>query len=63
MWKNREHIEEMLFLLEESHWPKLVQYEQLNIIRHYVLLIINANQEAIIADIGKYEENKYANPI
>jgi len=25
MWKNREHIEEMLFLLEESHWPKLLQ--------------------------------------
>lgn len=21
MWKNREHIEEILFLLEKSHWP------------------------------------------
>lgn len=21
MWKNREHMEEILFLLEKSHWP------------------------------------------
>ncbi|WRX21588.1 hypothetical protein QQP08_014076 [Theobroma cacao] len=25
MWKNREHIEEILFLLERSHWPPLLQ--------------------------------------
>ncbi|KAI3781425.1 hypothetical protein L2E82_11439 [Cichorium intybus] len=25
MWKNREHIEEILFLLETSHWPKSLQ--------------------------------------
>ncbi|XVF84115.1 hypothetical protein PTKIN_Ptkin17bG0000100 [Pterospermum kingtungense] len=26
MWKNREHIEEILFLLERSHWPPLLQH-------------------------------------
>uniref|UniRef100_A0A1D1YSY2 Retinal-binding protein n=2 Tax=Anthurium amnicola TaxID=1678845 RepID=A0A1D1YSY2_9ARAE len=26
-WKNREHIEEILFLLEKSHWPKLLQQQ------------------------------------
>ncbi|XP_022733273.1 uncharacterized protein LOC111287199 [Durio zibethinus] len=26
MWKNREHIEEILFLLERSHWPTLLQH-------------------------------------
>ncbi|KAL5741112.1 hypothetical protein ACOSP7_027844 [Xanthoceras sorbifolium] len=25
MWKNREHIEEILFLLERSHWPTTLQ--------------------------------------
>lgn len=25
-WKNREHIEEILFLLNKSQWPRLVQY-------------------------------------
>lgn len=25
MWKNREHIEEILFLLQSSHWPKSLQ--------------------------------------
>lgn len=25
MWKNREQIEEILFLLERSHWPPLVR--------------------------------------
>lgn len=25
MWKNREHIEEIIFLLERSHWPLLLQ--------------------------------------
>ena len=25
MWKNREHIEEILFLLERSHWPPPVR--------------------------------------
>ncbi|KAG9443395.1 hypothetical protein H6P81_014735 [Aristolochia fimbriata] len=25
LWKNREHIEEMLCLLERSHWPRLFQ--------------------------------------
>ncbi|KAK8582290.1 hypothetical protein V6N12_072479 [Hibiscus sabdariffa] len=24
MWKNREHIEEILFLLERPHWPPLL---------------------------------------
>ncbi|KAJ0501990.1 putative GOLD domain-containing protein [Helianthus annuus] len=27
MWKNREHIEEIIFLLETSHWPKLLQQQ------------------------------------
>ncbi|KAK9290604.1 hypothetical protein L1049_008775 [Liquidambar formosana] len=27
MWKNREHIEEILFLLERSHWPPLLQQQ------------------------------------
>jgi hypothetical protein len=27
MWKNREHIEEILFLLETSHWPAVVRYK------------------------------------
>ncbi|KAF8397074.1 hypothetical protein HHK36_018712 [Tetracentron sinense] len=27
MWKNREHIEEILFLLERSHWPTLLQQQ------------------------------------
>ncbi|CAM8962077.1 unnamed protein product [Rhodiola kirilowii] len=27
MWKNREHIEEIIFLLEESHWPQLLQQQ------------------------------------
>lgn len=25
MWKNREHIEEILFLLERPHWPSVVR--------------------------------------
>ncbi|TXG57464.1 hypothetical protein EZV62_015293 [Acer yangbiense] len=25
MWKNREHIEEIIFLLERSHWPAALQ--------------------------------------
>lgn len=25
MWKNREQIEEIIFLLERSHWPPLVR--------------------------------------
>ncbi|XP_020273349.1 uncharacterized protein LOC109848316 isoform X2 [Asparagus officinalis] len=25
MWRNREHIEEILFLLEKSHWPRTLQ--------------------------------------
>ncbi|MBA0555253.1 hypothetical protein Golob_025444 [Gossypium lobatum] len=25
MWKNREHIEEILFLLERPHWPSVLQ--------------------------------------
>lgn len=25
MWKNREHIEEIIFLLERPHWPPLVR--------------------------------------
>ncbi|XP_044498347.1 uncharacterized protein LOC123220296 isoform X1 [Mangifera indica] len=25
MWKNREHMEEILFLLERSHWPAVLQ--------------------------------------
>ncbi|CAI9284762.1 unnamed protein product [Lactuca saligna] len=25
MWKNREHIEEIIFLLQSSHWPKSLQ--------------------------------------
>lgn len=25
MWKNRESIEEILYLLERSHWPTLVR--------------------------------------
>ncbi|KAM2664248.1 hypothetical protein EV1_010695 [Malus domestica] len=24
MWKNREHMEEILFLLEKPHWPQTV---------------------------------------
>ncbi|KAM1257793.1 hypothetical protein TB2_036901 [Malus domestica] len=24
MWKNREHMEEILFLLENPHWPQTV---------------------------------------
>ncbi|XP_057497253.1 uncharacterized protein LOC130781986 isoform X3 [Actinidia eriantha] len=27
MWKNREQIEEILFLLETSHWPKVLQQQ------------------------------------
>lgn len=27
MWKNREHIEEILFLLETSHWPVVLQQQ------------------------------------
>lgn len=27
MWKNRENIEEILFLLETSHWPAVVRYK------------------------------------
>ncbi|MFS7987279.1 putative GOLD domain-containing protein [Helianthus anomalus] len=27
MWKNREQIEEIIFLLETSHWPKLLQQQ------------------------------------
>ncbi|KAG6643620.1 hypothetical protein I3843_09G220200 [Carya illinoinensis] len=27
MWKNREHIEEILFLLETSHWPAVLQQQ------------------------------------
>ncbi|KAI3839401.1 hypothetical protein MKW92_030821, partial [Papaver armeniacum] len=27
MWKNREHIEEMLYLMEGSHWPKMLQQQ------------------------------------
>ncbi|XP_077239217.1 retinal-binding protein [Tasmannia lanceolata] len=27
MWRNREHIEEILFLLEKSHWPRLLQQQ------------------------------------
>lgn len=27
MWKNREHIEEILFLLNKSRWPRSVQYQ------------------------------------
>ncbi|GMY25767.1 SEC14-like protein [Fagus crenata] len=27
MWKNREHIEEILFLLETSHWPAVLQHQ------------------------------------
>ncbi|XP_071697245.1 uncharacterized protein [Rutidosis leptorrhynchoides] len=27
MWKNREHIEEIIFLLESSHWPKSLQQQ------------------------------------
>ncbi|KAI3676576.1 hypothetical protein L1987_86187 [Smallanthus sonchifolius] len=27
MWKNREQIEEIIFLLENSHWPKLLQQQ------------------------------------
>lgn len=26
MWKNREHMEEIIFLLERSHWPATVRY-------------------------------------
>lgn len=26
MWKNREHMEETLFLLETSNWPAVVRY-------------------------------------
>lgn len=26
MWKNREHMEEILFLLERSHWPAVVRF-------------------------------------
>lgn len=24
MWKNREHMEEILYLLEKPHWPRSV---------------------------------------
>ncbi|KAJ7950155.1 GOLD domain containing protein [Quillaja saponaria] len=27
MWKNREHIEEIIFLLERSHWPEALQQQ------------------------------------
>ncbi|KAF5476442.1 hypothetical protein F2P56_008155 [Juglans regia] len=27
MWKNREHIEEILFLLETSHWPAVLRQQ------------------------------------
>ncbi|RZC82665.1 hypothetical protein C5167_045454 [Papaver somniferum] len=27
MWKNREHIEEILYLMEGSHWPKMLQQQ------------------------------------
>ncbi|XP_042492150.1 uncharacterized protein LOC122071804 isoform X2 [Macadamia integrifolia] len=27
MWKNREHIEEILSLLEKSHWPRMLQQQ------------------------------------
>lgn len=27
MWKNREHIEEILFLLDKSHWPSMLKYQ------------------------------------
>ncbi|XP_015897594.1 uncharacterized protein LOC107431221 [Ziziphus jujuba] len=27
LWKNREHIEEILFLLERSHWPSALQQQ------------------------------------
>lgn len=27
MWKNREQIEEILFLLEAPHWPGSVRYK------------------------------------
>lgn len=26
MWKNREYIEETIFLLERSNWPEAVMY-------------------------------------
>lgn len=25
MWKNREHIEEIIFLLDRTHWPTTVR--------------------------------------
>jgi len=30
MWKNREYIEETIFLLESSNWPEVVLYIFLN---------------------------------
>lgn len=27
MWKNREHIEEILYVMEGSHWPKMLQQQ------------------------------------
>jgi hypothetical protein len=32
MWKNREQIEEIIYLLESSHWPKAVR----NIVVPYI---------------------------
>ncbi|EXC35202.1 hypothetical protein L484_022756 [Morus notabilis] len=30
MWKNREHIEEIIFLLESPHWPPLLQQQSID---------------------------------
>ncbi|KAJ6829621.1 uncharacterized protein M6B38_356905 [Iris pallida] len=57
LWKNREHIEEILFLLDKSHWPRSLQQkatsedtdtavilEELEIILHKTLKILESAQ-------------------
>lgn len=39
MWKNREHIEEILFLLERSHWPPPLQHPSTSEVAEFVTIL------------------------
>ncbi|KAJ9543021.1 hypothetical protein OSB04_022728 [Centaurea solstitialis] len=63
MWKNREHIEEIIFLLQTSHWPKPLQQQSTpeDIELAHLLRQLKAKCEAILKLVESFQSKSSEN--
>lgn len=55
LWKNREQIEEILFLLERSRWPSAVRYIYINEIHSMIFFLVEILAPFNFNDILEWE--------